>query len=217
MEFQVRQVYDTPSVFIMPMKKLLLSLAFASTLLTGCLQSETLTEEQKALPTDEVTTFERSAVLIDKDQSYLSFTGTKQNFTVSHQCEFEVFNVQITLDSAAPTDLTKAQVTLDIDMKSLKTDSDGLTKHLLGADFFDTEKFPKAAFVSKTITSTGGMTYDVTGDLTIRDQTKTITFASTITNDYAIMKHTLDRMDFGVGAPDKVDDPIPVELKLVFQ
>lgn len=199
------------------MKKLVLLFSVVALTLSGCLQSETLTEEQKALPTDQVTTFERSSVSIDREQSYLAFTGTKQNFTVSHQCEFEDFDIQITLDEATPGDLTKAKVTLDIDMNSLKTDSDGLTGHLKRADFFDVEQFPKASFVSSSITSSGEHQYEITGDLTIRDQTKTITFASTITNDYAVMKHTLDRMDFGVGAPDKVDDPIPVELKLVFE
>jgi polyisoprenoid-binding protein YceI len=48
--------------------------------------------------------------------------------------------------------------------------------HLRSADFFDTATFPKATFASTAIEGRGGNDYRVTGDLTIRDTTRPVTF-----------------------------------------
>jgi polyisoprenoid-binding protein YceI len=47
---------------------------------------------------------------------------------------------------------------------------------LKSADFFDAEKFPAITFKSSNIDSAGGPDYEVTGDLTIRDVTKSVIF-----------------------------------------
>jgi polyisoprenoid-binding protein YceI len=49
--------------------------------------------------------------------------------------------------------------------------------HLKSADFFDAERFPTITFKSLNIDSVGGPGYEVSGELTIRGVTKTVTFA----------------------------------------
>ena len=69
-----------------------------------------------------------------------------------------------------------------IDMTTLK-DAEAnarLETHLKSDDFFSTEKFPKATFVTSKIESKGGDQYLVKGDLTIKGITNQIEFPATI-------------------------------------
>jgi polyisoprenoid-binding protein YceI len=63
-----------------------------------------------------------------------------------------------------------------VDVASVNTDNERRDGHLKGDDFFNAEKFPKMTFVSKSMKPLGGNKYALTGDLTIRDVTKTVTF-----------------------------------------
>jgi polyisoprenoid-binding protein YceI len=65
------------------------------------------------------------------------------------------------------------------DVNSISTNSEQRDGHLKSADFFDVEKFPNLTFVSKTITKKGNGEFDLVGDLTIKDVTKSITLATT--------------------------------------
>lgn len=86
----------------------------------------------------------------------------------------------------------------EIDMNSIATkDLTGeyaakLDKHLKSEDFFSSEKFPKAKFVSTSIVQivdakTGENTHTVKGNLTIKDKTNEITFGAVIKGDGARM------------------------------
>lgn len=186
-------------------------------LLTGCLESSTLSDEEKVLPSTAQVNFERSIVDIDYDQSYIAFTGTKNSFSASHQGEFEKYTVQIALDEAEPTNLEKADVTVAIDITSLITENNSVTGHLLESDYFDTETFPMATFVSTSLKNIGDQEYEMSGDLMIKEVSKSVTFTANITNDYAVFKHELNRLDFGIGEENHVDVPVPLEVKLVFK
>ncbi len=185
-------------------------------LLTGCFESSTLSEEEKTLPDAPQVAFARELVAIDYDKSYLSFTGTKNSFSASHQGEFEQYTVQVSLDESEPTNLEKAEVMVAIDITSMKTDNESVTGHLLNADYFESESYPMATFVSTSLKNVSGLENEMTGDLTIKDVVKPVTFTATITNDYAVFKHDLNRLDFGVGEENHVDVPVPLEAKLVF-
>jgi polyisoprenoid-binding protein YceI len=72
--------------------------------------------------------------------------------------------------------------TFTIDMTSLK-DADAsarLEGHLKSDDFFSTEKFPTATFVTSKIESKGGDQYAVKGNLTIKGISNEIEFPATI-------------------------------------
>ncbi|MBB4826444.1 polyisoprenoid-binding protein YceI [Sporosarcina luteola] len=82
-----------------------------------------------------------------------------------------------TADVAASdlTDLTTASIGFTFDVASIDTNSEDRDNHLKSADFFDVETYPSITFHSTNITK-DGEDYKVTGDLTIKDVTKPVTF-----------------------------------------
>jgi polyisoprenoid-binding protein YceI len=115
--------------------------------------------------------------------------------------------------------LEAASITVAIDVTSVKTDA-GVQDHLLREDFFDAEQFPEATFTSTSIESLGGDRYEITGELTIKGATETVTLNATITDLYMLVNYDLPRQTFGVGNDsygDKLlETLVPVEAKLVF-
>jgi polyisoprenoid-binding protein YceI len=70
--------------------------------------------------------------------------------------------------------LEKSSVDAQIDIGSVNTADEKRNNHLKSPDFFDFAKFPTMAFKSKSWKKTGADTFDVTGDLTIKDVTKEV-------------------------------------------
>jgi polyisoprenoid-binding protein YceI len=89
---------------------------------------------------------------------------------------FESYSAEIEAD---PEDLTSASISISIDVTSVNTRAADRDNHLRSADFFDVENFAKMTFVSKNIVKTGENEYEVTGDMTIRDVTRTETISVT--------------------------------------
>lgn len=92
-----------------------------------------------------------------------------------------------------------------IDMKTITaTDLQGewkakLEGHLKNADFFDVEKHSVATFVAKSVKDAGKGKYTVSGDLTIKDTTKTAKLELTKKKDGIYTgKLTFDRAKFNV-------------------
>lgn len=75
----------------------------------------------------------------------------------------------------APGDTAGSSVEFTVQTKSIDTNQAQRDEHLRSADFFDVAKFPLLTFKSTAVAARGESHYDVTGDLTIRDVTKTIT------------------------------------------
>lgn len=142
-------------------------------------------------------------------ESTIAFTGSK--VTGKHEGGFKSFSGTIDLvgDKAE-----SGKVQFEIDMPSVFTDTDGLTKHLQTGDFFDVAKFPKSSFVSTAIApaGTGGDNFSVTGDLELRGVKKSVTFPATIriTPEAVTVKaeFAINRKDFGIAYAGKADDLI---------
>lgn len=81
-------------------------------------------------------------------------------------------------DVEASDNFETLNATFTADVNSISTNSEQRDGHLKSADFFDVEKFPKLTFVSKSITKKGEGEFDLLGDLTIKDVTKSITLAT---------------------------------------
>ena len=102
---------------------------------------------------------------------------TKVGFSVKHMMvsnthgEFKTFTGKANVDQ---NDLSKMNVTVDIDTTSIDTADKKRDAHLNSPDFFDTKKFPKMTFKSTKVEA-DGESYKITGDLTIRDVTKSVT------------------------------------------
>ena len=71
-------------------------------------------------------------------------------------------------------DLSKSSATVVIETASVDTRSEDRDTHLRSADFFDVETYPQMRFVSSAIDEVDEGSYIVTGELTIRDMTKTV-------------------------------------------
>ncbi|MDX2284985.1 MAG: YceI family protein [Bacteroidia bacterium] len=109
---------------------------------------------------------------IDNSHSSVQFTVT--HLVISEvNGSFKLYDGSLT---AEKEDFTDAKINFTVDINSISTDNEMRDNHLKGDDFFNAASFPKATFTSKSFTKTGGNTYKLTGDLTIRDVTKTVVF-----------------------------------------
>ena len=74
-----------------------------------------------------------------------------------------------------PANLAAAGVEATIDINTVNTREAARDADLKSANFFDVEKFPTITFKSKKVTAISGDSFNVVGDLTIRDVTKEVT------------------------------------------
>jgi len=75
---------------------------------------------------------------------------------------------------AAGDSFENASVNFTADIDSIDTNQKDRDAHLKSDDFFNAEQFPKLSFKSTAFTSKGNDTYEMLGDLTIRDNTKSV-------------------------------------------
>jgi polyisoprenoid-binding protein YceI len=85
---------------------------------------------------------------------------------------FNQFEGAAVIDGTDPSK-SSAQVTVQVD--SVDTRNAQRDGHLRTNDFLDVEKYPTITFTSTAITHEGGHDFQVTGDLTIKDVTKSVT------------------------------------------
>ncbi len=108
------------------------------------------------------------------DQSHSSVGFEVKHMMVSKvKGQFESYTADV--EAADLADLTSASIAFKFDVASISTRSEDRDNHLRSADFFDVENNPTIDFVSTSITK-DGEDYKVTGDLTIKDVTKSVTF-----------------------------------------
>ena len=67
-----------------------------------------------------------------------------------------------------------------MDMNSMNSDSEKLTGHLKTDDFFSVDKNPTSKFVITKVSSAGKERINITGDLTIKGNTQSVTFPATV-------------------------------------
>lgn len=112
----------------------------------------------------------------------LDTSHTNIGFSVPHlvvssvEGRFKEASSKVNLDD---TDLTKSEVSVDINAASIDTGDAKRDDHLKSPEFFDAKKFPKLSFKSTKIVKAGAG-YKLTGNLTIRDVTKAVTLDATL-------------------------------------
>jgi polyisoprenoid-binding protein YceI len=127
----------------------------------------------------------------------------------------------LVFDAADPT---KSTVQVTLPLSGLNSFTAKFDEHLRSADFFDAAKFPTATFKSTKVEAAGTNKFTVTGDLTIKDQTKPVVLDVTLNGagDHPMMKvpaigfdatTTVKRSDFGVGAyAPAVSDEVKIRI-----
>lgn len=123
-------------------------------------------------------------------------------------------------------DAAKSTVEFSAKMDSVDTGVAGRDKHLKSADFFEIEKFPEMTFKSTKVEKKG-KNLMVTGDLTMKGVTKSISFPVTVagfikdqrgTKMGAVAETTINRRDFGVNYGSNLPNGTPMlsdEIKVV--
>lgn len=157
-------------------------------------------------------------------------------FTVPHlvisevEGSFKKFDGSFTSSKA---DFTDAAINFTIDVNSIDTDNEMRDNHLKGDDFFNAGQFPTATFKSTSFKKVSGNKYQLTGNLTIRNVTKPVTFdvmyGGTAKDGYGNTKAgfkattVINRFDYGLkwnalteAGGATVGKDITIDLKLQF-
>jgi polyisoprenoid-binding protein YceI len=108
---------------------------------------------------------------VDPNHTQLQFIA-RHMMVAKVRGKFEKWDIKLEIGER-PED---SSVTAVIDTASLNSGVDDRDNHLRSGDFFDVEKYPVMTFKSTKIERTGDNTFQVTGDFTIRDVTKPLTF-----------------------------------------
>ncbi len=92
-------------------------------------------------------------------------------------------------------DFSSAKVDVSIPVESIYTGNTDRDSHLKQAEFFDSEHFPNMRFQSTKVVANGDGTYSLTGLLTIRKVSKTVTLKVNPTGE-KILADGSKRLDF---------------------
>jgi polyisoprenoid-binding protein YceI len=112
---------------------------------------------------------------LDKVHSNVKFTVT--HMTVSEvDGSFKVFDGSMEHTKA---DFSDAKVNFTIDVNSINTDNENRDNHLRGDDFFSVAQHPKISFVGTSMKPLGGNKYQLSGNMTVKDVTKPVTWEVT--------------------------------------
>jgi polyisoprenoid-binding protein YceI len=154
--------------------------------------------------------------------SEITFTSRQMGVPVDGQ--FRKWNATIQFDLKKPE---AGKVAFTIDMGSATLGAADTDAEVAKADWFNTAKFPQAQFQSSAIKATGKGRFDVTGALTIKGSTQTVTVPVTLaqTGSGAALRTTatgafpIKRLAFKIGEgpwgdTSMVADEVQVKFKI---
>lgn len=157
-----------------------------------------------------------------KEKSKIEFVGAK--VTRDHQGKFNAFDGSIEYAGGQPS-----RIAFDIDLNSVETDTEKLTGHLKSPDFFDVAKYPKASFVSTSVTpapagAPNGATHVLKGTLDLHGTKKEIEIPVVAQQSaegvHTTSEFTINRHDWGISykgaADDLIKDNVLIKLDLMF-
>ena len=145
--------------------------------------------------------------------------GSSLQFTIGN-FGFDVTGTFKGLDGAIkfdPQNPAADAFDVSIDAATVNTDNSLRDSHLRGETYFDVKNYPRIHFVSTKVTAKNGG-YIITGNLTIKKQTKIISFPfiATPSNDGYQFKgtFTINRKDFDVGGTSTIANSLDVLLNI---
>ena len=114
----------------------------------------------------------------------------------------------------------EANFEISIDVNTVNTGNEMRDNHLRNDTYFDVKKYPRMLFVStKVLRSVKTGIFFIFGKLTIKNQTKDISFpfTATPTNHGYLFKGTfnINRRDFDVGGASIISDNLEVQLSIL--
>jgi len=190
------------------MKKIILSLVVVATVLTACKENKKdKVEVKEAVQVAKVA----STNNVDVASSTITWLGSKP--TGTHNGDIMLKEGSLVLDNGS---LTGGEFVIDmtsINVLDIPADNEGngkLKGHLSSPDFFDVAAFPTSKFVITSVENKEGKLH-VTGNLTLKETTKSITIAAAIATvdnvtTFTSEKFNVDRTDFGITYSSKKFD-----------
>lgn len=182
------------------MRKIFMSVVVLAVIATACKGEKKEAVETKEAKKVAVNVSELNNV--DTAASVLTWKGTKP--TGAHDGVVSLKSGGMLIENGT---LTQGEFVIDMAtiVNNDMAGSEGAGKlegHLKSADFFDVENFPTSKFVITSVNETEGK-LSVTGNLTIKDVTKSITIPATIATEGGVTTFTsekfmVNRADFNV-------------------
>lgn len=130
---------------------------------------------------------------IDSDNSKLTFQIKNMGMWVDGS--FDKVSGDVTFN---PDDLGNSSVSATVDASSINTDNNQRDTHLRNPDYFEVETYPALSFKSRAFTK-GKNGYFVTGTLTIKDVSKSVTLPFTFEDNTFKGSFSINRVDYNVG------------------
>ncbi len=185
------------------------TLILASTLLTSVASAADLT----VVPSGKY--------FVDPTHAYINMQYNHLGLS-NPTLSFDEFKIAMDLDTANPVN---TKVNVEITTDSVDTGSEIFHEHLTGAKWFDAEKNPMITFSTSEVSANADGTYNLTGDLTIKDITKPVMLLVTVNN---AMMHPMNkkpvvgisavgglkRSEWGLGAnAPYISDEVKLEIQ----
>jgi polyisoprenoid-binding protein YceI len=143
-------------------------------------------------------------VAYKSDPVHSSVGFTIRHFVSDVDGRFKDFEGVIQYDAQNPT---HSSVQFTVQSGSITTENGDRDRHLKSPDFFDVAKFPTLTFTSTKVVAAGSNNFEVTGNLTIKGVTKTITIPASFQGTMKTPNgekagfrstFTINRLDYGV-------------------
>ena len=116
----------------------------------------------------------KSTWAIDPTHSEIGFKVKHMMFT-NVSGKFNTFTATIENED---NQFETSTIHFEAEINSIDTNNADRDNHLKSADFFDAEKFPKLSFKSSAVKKISENEFEIEGELTVKDVTKTITLAT---------------------------------------
>ncbi|MFD1315811.1 YceI family protein [Namhaeicola litoreus] len=153
------------------------------------------------------TGIEKEVKTVKTDKSKITWKGYKM--TGSHYGSVDIKSGNLVFDNDALVGGEFVADLTSITSEDLEGEYKGkLEGHLKSDDFFGVEKFPTATLVFTKVKPVGKNSYEVTGDLTVKGITKSVTFDMAIYGSKANATVKIDRSAYNVkyGSASFFDD-----------
>lgn len=141
---------------------------------------------------------------LDSSHSTIGFS-VKHMMIATVRGQFQRYTADLAIDL---DDITRSQVSAEIEVASIDTREAKRDEHLRSGDFFDAASHPTITFVSRRIERAGGDDYRLIGDLTIRGTTREVVLEAEFagvhkdpwgnTRTGFTVTGAVDRKDFGL-------------------
>ena len=144
------------------------------------------------------------AAPIDAAKSTVTATGKQLGVPVTGK--FKKLTGDVVFNAAQ---LAQSKAKIEIDVASYDMGMADYNQNIIGADWFNAAKFPKASFVSSSIKAAGANAYTVAGQFTLKGRVQNVTFPVAVKVDGANQVFdgvlTVKRTAFNVGSGDWAD------------